>query len=119
MNAASRTPRLRWAIVAWMFVISAVSYLDRNNLSIAAAAIKDEYGLSDTQLGLVFSAFAFGYALSQPFAGRIADAFGPYRVVALAIVWWSVFTAATALVPAGLPHSLPRRSCHPDHLSRT
>lgn len=104
--SARGVPRLRWGVIAWMFVISAVSYLDRNNLSIAAASIKAAYDLSDSQLGLLFSAFVFGYALSQPIAGRIADRFGPHRVVAIAIVWWSVFTASTALVPTGTPHSL-------------
>ena len=89
-----------------MFVVSAVSYLDRNNLAIAASSIKEAFNLSDRQLGLVFSAFVFGYALSQPFAGRIADRFGPYRTVAIAIVWWSLFTALSALVPPSVPHAL-------------
>ena len=101
------TPKanIRWLVVGWVFVIAAVSYLDRNNLSIAAGSIKAEFHLSDVQLGGVFSAFALGYALSQPIAGRVADAVGAYRVVVFAIVWWSVFTAATPLVPPGLPQS--------------
>jgi ACS family glucarate transporter-like MFS transporter len=96
----------RWVVVALAFVIAAVSYLDRNNLSIAASAIKGEFRLSDVQLGAVFSAFVFGYAIVQPFVGRLADALGPYRSIALAIVWWGVFTSLTPLVPPGLPHSL-------------
>jgi len=63
---------VRWLVVFWTFVIAAISYLDRNNLSIAAATIKGEFHLSDIQLGWVFSAFVFGYAFSQPIAGRIA-----------------------------------------------
>lgn len=97
---------VRWLVVFWTFVIAAISYLDRNNLSIAAATIKGEFHLSDIQLGWVFSAFVFGYAFSQPIAGRIADRFGAYRVVAIAIVLWGVFTAATTVVPPGLPQSL-------------
>ncbi len=99
--------RLRWTVIGWMFVISAVSYLDRNNLSIAAGAIKKSFGLSDVQLGGVFSAFVLGYALSQPFAGRIADRFGAYRTIAVAIVWWGVFTALTPLVPPTMVYALP------------
>lgn len=112
MTAPSLMPRsagrgnFRWVIIAWTFVISAVSYLDRNNLSIAGSSIKEAFALSDKQLGLVFSSFALGYALSQPFAGRIADRLGAYRTVALAIAWWSVFTAVTAFLPPSLPHSL-------------
>ncbi len=105
---SSPAPRanVRWLVVTLVFAVAAVSYLDRNNLSIAAASIKSEFHLSDVQLGGVFSAFALGYAVSQPIAGRIADVVGGYRVVAFAIVWWSLFTALTPLVPTGLPQSL-------------
>lgn len=104
--AARPARNLRWGLVFLMFGIAAVSYLDRNNISIAASAIQKEFGLSDVQLGVVFSAFVMGYAFSQPFAGRLADRFGPYKVVAIGIVWWSVFTAATAMVPSGAVWSL-------------
>jgi ACS family glucarate transporter-like MFS transporter len=104
--AAARQGRIRWAIVGWAFVISAVSYLDRNNISIAGSSIKDAFALTDRQLGLVFSAFALGYALSQPIAGGIADRLGAYRCVAIAIVWWGVFTAATAMLPPSVPYAL-------------
>jgi ACS family glucarate transporter-like MFS transporter len=97
---------MRWGLVFLMFAIAAVSYLDRNNISIAASALQKEFGLTDVQLGGVFSAFVMGYAFSQPFAGRLADRFGPYKVVAIGIVWWSVFTAATASVPSGFAWSL-------------
>lgn len=103
---AENRGRLRWVVVSWAFVISAVSYLDRNNISIAGSAIKEAFGLTDAQLGLVFSAFALGYAVSQPIAGRIADRFGAYRCIAAAIVWWGVFTAATAMLPPRLPNAL-------------
>lgn len=105
-NGTQAIGRYRWVVIAWMFVISALSYLDRNNLSIAAGAVKADFGLSDVQLGFVFSAFVFGYALTQPIAGRIADRFGAYRTIAVAIVWWCVFTAATPLIPTGLGWSL-------------
>jgi ACS family glucarate transporter-like MFS transporter len=98
--------RFRWVLVFWMFIVAAVSYLDRNNISIAASTIQQEFGLTNVQLGGVFSAFVMGYAFTQPIAGRIADRFGPYKVVALGVVWWSVFTAATAMVPAGFAWSL-------------
>lgn len=97
---------VRWTLVFWMFVVAAVSYLDRNNISIAATMIQKDFGLTNLQLGGVFSAFVMGYAFTQPVAGRIADRFGPYRVVAIGIVWWSVLTALTAAVPSGLAFSL-------------
>ena len=57
--------RLRWLLVAWMFAISATAYLDRVNISIAGPILQKEFGLSNTQLGYVFSAFVVGYALFQ------------------------------------------------------
>ena len=94
------TSRVRWLLVFWLFVLSAVSYLDRVNISIAGGAIADGYHLSDVQLGKVFSAMLIGYALFQTVAGRLADRFGPRRVLTAGVAWWGVFTALTAMVPA-------------------
>jgi ACS family glucarate transporter-like MFS transporter len=91
---------VRWFIIACVFVVAAVSYLDRNNISIAASFVQRDFHLSNVQLGVVFSAFITGYAFSQPLAGFIADRFGPTRVIAIAIFWWSVFTALVPFVPA-------------------
>ena len=98
--------RLRWTLVFWLFVVSAVAYLDRVNVSIAARAIQEEYRLSNIQLGWVFSAFLAGYALFQTPGGRLADRFGPRRVISLGVLWWSAFTALVTLVPAGAAHSI-------------
>jgi ACS family glucarate transporter-like MFS transporter len=94
------TTRVRWFLVFWLFILSAVSYLDRVNISIAGGSIADAYHLSDVQLGEVFSALLVGYALFQTVGGRLADRFGPRRVVTAGVVWWGIFTALTALVPS-------------------
>lgn len=91
---------MRWALIGWMFAISAIAYLDRVNISIAGHAIQEEFHLDNIQLGWVFSAFVAGYALFQAPGGRLADRFGPRNILALGTVWWAVFTALTALVPA-------------------
>jgi len=98
--------RLRWTLVFWLFVLSATAYLDRVNVSIAAQAIQKEYQVSNVELGWVFSAFVAGYALFQAPGGRLADRFGPRWVIGAGALWWSVFTAFTALVPAGAGFSL-------------
>jgi ACS family glucarate transporter-like MFS transporter len=92
---------LRWVLIFLTFLISSLAYMDRVNISIAAPFLQREYGLSNVQLGWVFSAFVLGYALFQAPFGRFADRFGPRVAIALAIAWWSVFTLFTALVPAG------------------
>jgi ACS family glucarate transporter-like MFS transporter len=105
MNGA-RTSHVRWFLVFWLFVLSAVSYLDRVNISIAGGSIAEAYQLSDVQLGKVFSAMLVGYALFQTVGGRLADRFGPRRVLAGGVAWWGVFTALTALVPVKIAGAL-------------
>jgi len=96
----------RWIVIACTFVVAAVSYLDRNNVSIAAASLQREFHLTNPQLGAVFSAFIMGYAFTQPLAGRIADRFGASRAIGVAILWWSVFTAALPALPSNVPGAI-------------
>jgi ACS family glucarate transporter-like MFS transporter len=102
----ARTSHVRWLLVFWLFILSAVSYLDRVNISIAGGSIAEAYHLSDVQLGKVFSAMLVGYALFQTVGGRLADRFGPRRVLAAGVAWWGIFTALTALVPANIAGAL-------------
>lgn len=104
--ASVKTTRVRWLLVFWLFVLSAVSYLDRVNISIAGGAIADAYQLTTIQLGKVFSAMLVGYALFQTVGGRLADRFGARRVLTFGVLWWGVFTAVTALVPAQIRGAL-------------
>src|SRR5215475_798162 len=87
---------VRWLIIGLIFVIDILMFIDRINISIAAKYIIPEYGLSEVQMGSVFSAFVLGYALLQIPGGWIGDRFGSRRVLTIAIFWWSVFTALTA-----------------------
>ena len=103
---SAKTSRVRWFLVFWLFILSAVSYLDRVNISIAGGSIAEAYHLSDVQLGKVFSAMLVGYALFQTIGGRLADRFGPRRVLAGGVVWWGIFTALTALVPSNIAGAL-------------
>ncbi|HUJ21441.1 MAG TPA: MFS transporter [Bryobacteraceae bacterium] len=91
--------RIRWLLIFWMFLVSAIAYLDRVNISIAGKAIAREFHLSDIQLGYVFSAFVLGYALFQAPGGWIADRIGPRSVLALGVVWWGIFTALITFLP--------------------
>ena len=98
--------RVRRLLIFWMFVVSAVAYLDRVNIAIAGSSIEREFHLEHVQLGWVFSAFVLGYALFQAPGGRLADRFGPRRILALGAVWWAMFTALTAFVPPSLAFPL-------------
>ena len=89
--------RTRWFIVTLIFCMGVLMFIDRVNISIAAKYIMPEYGLTDVQMGWIFSAFVLGYALVQVPGGWLGDRFGPRIVLAGAIFWWSAFTAVTAL----------------------
>lgn len=101
-----KTSHVRWFLVLWLFVLSAVSYLDRVNISIAGGSIVDAYHLSDVQLGKIFSALVAGYAVFQTLGGNLADRYGPRRVLTAGVLWWGIFTALTALIPAGAANAL-------------
>jgi MFS transporter, ACS family, glucarate transporter len=102
----SRVYQVRWFLVFWLFVLGAVSYLDRINISIAGTALASEYHLSRVQLGSIFSAFLIGYALFQTPGGWLADKIGPRNVLTVGVVWWGVFTALTAALPARIASPL-------------
>jgi ACS family glucarate transporter-like MFS transporter len=104
--ASPKTTRVRWFLIFWLFVLSAVSYLDRVNFSIAGGSIADAYKLTNVQLGEVISAMLLGYALFQTVGGRLADRFGARRVLSFGVLWWGIFTALTALVPPHIRRAL-------------
>lgn len=103
---SERPTRVRWFLVAWLFVLSAVAFLDRVNLSIASAKISEEFAISLVRLGPVFSVFLFGYAIFQTAAGRLADRFGPRRMLTFGLVWWGVFSALTAAIPRTIGYAV-------------
>lgn len=94
--------RTRWVILALLFAISVITYVDRVNISVTARQMMPALGLTEVEMGEVFSAFVLGYALGQVPGGWLGDRWGPRLVLTVALVWWSAFTAMTA-VAATLP----------------
>src|SRR5262245_50596432 len=89
--------RGRHKLVGFTLALVAVAYLDRICISTAAPAIESDLGLSDSQMGLVFSAFTLAYALFEVPSGWFADRFGARLTLSRIVVWWSGMTAATGL----------------------
>jgi MFS transporter, ACS family, solute carrier family 17 (sodium-dependent inorganic phosphate cotransporter), other len=92
--AIGRWPR-RHVIVALTFLGCVIAYTDRVNISVAAVAMKEHFGWSQTQKGFVLAAFFVGYLLFMFAAGLLAQRFGGKRVVAWSVLAWSVFTLLT------------------------
>ena len=88
--------KVRWQLVALLFIAGIINYLDRAALSIAAPMITKELGLDPAQLGVVFSSFFFGYAVFCFVGGYAADRYGPRLVMIVAMTLWSVFCGLTA-----------------------
>jgi ACS family glucarate transporter-like MFS transporter len=102
--------RTRWTVrnllIAWLFMLSAIAFLDRTNISIAGAFLRDELRINDLQLGWIFSAFLLGYAAFQVVGGWMACRYGPRRVLAAGVLWWGLFSALTTVVSPRIAQAL-------------
>ena len=88
--------KLRWGIVTLLLLAAIVTYLDRANLSLANTTIAAEFGFSQTEMGLLLSAFLWPYALANLPAGWLVDKLGPKKMFSWALGLWSGFTVLTA-----------------------
>lgn len=85
----------RYTVALGMFLLSLLLYIDRVCISAAKDPIAGDLGLSDKAMGWVLSIFALGYALTQVPGGVLADRFGPRRMLAGIVSFWSALTALT------------------------
>ena len=91
----------RYTVVGMCFLAAFICYIDRVNISVAAIAMQEEFGWSETTKGFVLSSFFIGYILTQAVAGWLANRFGCKLVLGFAVTWWSVFTILTPFAAAG------------------
>jgi MFS family permease len=96
LDAAARPTRTRYKVVAFCVVLAMITYLDRACISTLAKEIRASLSLSETQMGLVFSAFALAYAAFEIPTAWWADRVGTRSVLTRIVIWWSGFTIATA-----------------------
>ncbi|MBK5291654.1 MAG: MFS transporter [Acidobacteriia bacterium] len=88
----------RYLVVAGLFVLSLITYIDRAAIASAKDAMSGDLGLTNQSMGAVFSSFALGYALAQIPSGWLADRFGPRLLLTAVVVLWSALTGMTGLV---------------------
>lgn len=101
VNSTSRPPKMFSATTNVLILIClmyGITYIDRVNVSTASAAFKQELHLSNTQVGLVFSAFAYPYLLFQVIGGWVSDRFGARRALTISAIIWALATLCTGLV---------------------
>ena len=87
--------RQRYNLVFLCFCAVFVCYIDRVNISVAIIPMAEQYGWGAGVQGLILSCFYFGYMVTQFLGGWLADRFGGKVVLAIGVVWWSVFTILT------------------------
>lgn len=88
---------VRWIIVFMAFLGTTINYIDRANLGVAMPILAKEMDLDLQEQGLILGAFFWTYALFQLPSGWFVDKVGPRMAYTVAVVWWSLFTAAAAL----------------------
>lgn len=89
--------KVRYLILGVMCLMYFIAYIDRVNIAVAGPLLKHEMGFNATELGLVFSAFAYPYAAMQILGGWFSDKFGPRLVLAVLSLIWAIATILTGL----------------------
>ena len=101
-SSATQSIRLnsrQMALVGLMIALSGMSYFDRTIMSIAGPGIMKEYGISETAMGAVYSAFLLSYTICMTPGGWLTDLFGPRRARVT-----RAGPAGRATPPCGRPH---------------
>ncbi len=96
-SAISTAPGIPFRVVFLLGVAVFINYVDRGNLATAGPLLKDELGLSNSQVGILLSAFFWSYAPLQPVAGWLAHRFEVRYVLACGLAVWSTATMLTGL----------------------
>jgi MFS family permease len=89
--------RARYRVLALLVLLSVITYMDRVCISFAGTQMQADLGIPREHWGWVLGAFALGYGIFEIPSGALGDRVGQRKVLARIVVWWSAFTALTAL----------------------
>jgi MFS family permease len=96
-TAAVAPTRIRHAVLGLTVAAYMITYIDRVVISAAVPSIQHELGFSLVTVGWILGAYQVAYAVFQIPGGWLGDRFGPRRALSAIVVWWSAFTAFTAV----------------------
>jgi len=97
-GTSEKRTRVRFLIIAFIFIVTTINYADRATLSIAGDAAANELGLDSVTMGYLLSAFAWAYVLGQIPGGALLDRFGSKTIYVAALAIWSICTALQGFV---------------------
>jgi MFS transporter, ACS family, D-galactonate transporter len=98
VSRAERLTRRRYLMLSLLLIATIINFIDRVNISIAAPFMAKDLGLDKVQMGLIFSAFAWTYAIALVPAGFITDRFGSRWTYGVSLITWSAATLAQGTV---------------------
>ncbi len=97
-NKKISLPTGAWLVVALLFVVGCLNYLDRVMITTMRTSIVDSFKINDAEFGLLTSVFLWIYGFLSPFAGFLADKFKRSRVIIISLFVWSAVTYLTSHV---------------------
>jgi len=92
-----KIPNLRWVIVLLLFAATAISYVDRQVLTVLAPTLRDQLQISNTGYASILTAFLLAYTFMQPITGWLIDRVGTRVGFALIMAWWSIAAGLHAI----------------------
>lgn len=89
--------RFRWVVIALLFFITVINYIDRSAIAYAVDDIAGSFSLSESQIGLILGAFGIGYLVTTFLGGIWTDRHGAHRTLLVASLLWSLAIGITGL----------------------
>jgi ACS family glucarate transporter-like MFS transporter len=96
--AVEKPTNVRYGVLGFACALATITYLDRVCFGTVASNIQTEFGLTESQKGWLFTAFAFAYAVFEVPTGWLGDKYGARNTLVRIVLWWSVFTVLTGLI---------------------
>ncbi|MBA3438427.1 MAG: MFS transporter, partial [Pyrinomonadaceae bacterium] len=100
--------QVRWWILALLFSVTVINFVDRLTLGYVAPVLKETFNLSNTDYGFIVSCFMFGMMMGELPMGWLMDRKGPKFGFSFAVIWWSIANALHAVGGAKWHFSLFR-----------
>lgn len=98
LHRTARIKRIQTTAMILLFLAAVINYLDRSSLSVANLTIREEMGLSATEIGALLSVFSLAYGIAQLPCGPLLDRKGPRLMLGLGMFFWSLFQALSGMV---------------------
>lgn len=98
----------RWHILALLFLVTVINFVDRQTLSVVAPVLREQFHLSNTDYGRIVSAFMFGMMVGEFPVGWLMDRIGVRGGLSFSVIWWSVATCLHSVARSALQFSIFR-----------